>query len=94
MKFNKNGNLHETHTLTYGEFLKEFGFNEPRIEKLKRLLLFLKIFKSLGCTNVYIAGSFVSKKEFPNDIDVCVDITNINYIKLKKNIRNFFTHPV
>ena len=46
--------------------------------------MFLKILKSLGCTNVYIAGSFVSNKEFPNDIDLCVDITNIDYRKLIK----------
>ena len=83
-KFDKNGYLRETKTLTYGEFVKTLGFNEARKEKLKKVLLFLKILKSLGCTNVYIAGSFVSNKEFPNDIDLCVDITNIDYRKLIK----------
>lgn len=84
MTFDKNGNLHETKILTYGEFKKAFGFNESRKEKLKRVLLFLKILKSLGCTNAYIAGSFVTNKEFPNDIDLCVDITNIDYKRLAK----------
>ncbi len=41
IKFNQAGNLHENHTLTYAEFVKEFGFNESRKEKLIRLLLFL-----------------------------------------------------
>ena len=89
MKFDKNGNLRETKTLTYGEFEKEFGFNESRTDKLKRVLLFLKILKSLGCASVYIAGSFVTSKEFPNDIDLCVDATNIDYLKLTKEYPEF-----
>lgn len=84
MKFDKNGNLHENQTLSYGEFEKEFGFNESRKEKIKNVLLFLQIFSSFGCTNTYIAGSFVSNKEFPNDIDLCIDITGIDYLKLSK----------
>jgi len=88
-KFNQHGNLHENHILTYEELINEFGFNESRKEKIKRLLIFLKILKSLGCTDVYIAGSFVSKKDFPNDIDVCVDATNINYLKLTKEYPEF-----
>ncbi|MEO5947069.1 MAG: hypothetical protein ABIP79_09650 [Chitinophagaceae bacterium] len=84
MRLDKNGNLRETKILSYEEFKKVFGFNESRKEKLKRVLLFLKILKSFGCTNVYVAGSFVSSKEFPNDIDLCVDITNIDYRKLAK----------
>ena len=83
-KLNIYGNLQENLTLDYGEFLKAFGFNESRKEKLKRVLLFLKILKSLGCTNVYVAGSFVTNKEFPNDIDLCVDITNIDHNRVAK----------
>ena len=30
MKFDHHGNLHENHTLSYEEFVKEFGFNESR----------------------------------------------------------------
>ena len=89
MKFDKNGNLHETQILTYGEFAKEFGFTESRKEKLESALLFFKILKSLGCTNLYIAGSFVSSKEFPNDIDLCVDATGIDYLKLTKEYPEF-----
>lgn len=84
MKFDQNGNLHGTKHLDYGEFKKAFGTNESRKEKLKGVLLFLKVLKSLGCTNVYVAGSFVTNKEHPNDIDLCVDITDVDYVKLKK----------
>ena len=89
LKFNEHGNLHEDHKLSYEELEREFWFNESRKERLKRGLIFLKILRSLGCTDVYIAGSFVSRKEFPNDIDVCVDATNINYIKLTKEYPEF-----
>jgi predicted nucleotidyltransferase len=85
LTFAKNGNLRETQILTYGQFEKALGFNESRKEKIERILLFLKILKSLGCTNVYIAGSFVTNKEFPNDLDLCVDITNIDYRRLKND---------
>ena len=30
-----------------------------------------------GCRQVYIDGSFVTEKEFPNDYDACWDITNV-----------------
>ena len=89
IKFAKNGNLHDSQTLTYGEFKKAFGFNESRIEKIKRILIFLKILKSLKCTSVYIVGSFVSIKEFPNDIDICVDATGIDYVELLKEYPDF-----
>jgi predicted nucleotidyltransferase len=89
IKFEKNGNLDSNYQLSYEQFKKEFGFNESRKGKLKRVLLFLKIFQSLGCTDVYIVGSFVSKKDFPNDIDVCIDITNIDLINFTKDYPEF-----
>ncbi len=88
-KIDRYGNLHENHTLSYEEFANEFGFNESRKEKLKRVLLFLKILKFFGCTYVYIVGSFVSNKEFPNDIDVCVDMTNLDLLKFTKDYPEF-----
>jgi hypothetical protein len=89
IRFDKNGNLRETKTLTYGEFEKLFGFNEPRKEKIKRALPFFKILSSLGCTNIYIAGSFVSNKISPNDIDICVDTTGVNFRMLLKSYPEF-----
>jgi hypothetical protein len=84
IKFNQDGNLHETIQLSFGDFKLQFGINKSRIEKIERLLIFLKLFKSFGCNNVYIVGSFITSKEFPNDIDLCVDITNVDYKKLAK----------
>lgn len=89
IKFTKGGNLCDNQTLSYEGFQNLFGFNESRVEKIKRALIILKILKSLGCTNVYVVGSFVSKKEFPGDIDLCVDITNIDYQKLTKEYPEF-----
>jgi len=89
LKFDQHGNLHQNHLLTYEELVKEFGSNKSRKEKLERLLLFLKILKSLGCLEIFIVGSFVSNKELPNDIDICVDATNLDYIKLTKEYPEF-----
>ncbi|MCX6316367.1 MAG: hypothetical protein NTW29_03705 [Bacteroidetes bacterium] len=69
-----------------------FGGNESRKEKLETLLIFLKILKSLGCNNVYVVGSFVTNKEHPNDIDICVDITYVDYVKLKKEYPELLHH--
>jgi predicted nucleotidyltransferase len=89
MKFDQNGNLVETIVLSYGKFKKEFGFNEIRKSRIKTLLLFLRIFRSLGCTNVYVVGSMVSDKQFPGDIDICIDATHIDYRKLLKEYPEF-----
>ena len=89
LKFSQNGNLHADHRLLYEEIQEEFGFNQSRKEKLKTLLIYLRILKSLGSKVVYIVGSFVTKKEFPNDIDICVDITDIDYNKLSQEYPEF-----
>jgi hypothetical protein len=89
LNFNQNGNLRQSITLSYETFKKQFGFNEFRKEKIEHLLIFLKIFQSLGCTNVYIVGSFVSNKEHPADIDFCVDSSHLNYLRLSKEYPEF-----
>jgi hypothetical protein len=87
--FNKNGNLEKNQTLTYVEFEKVFGFNESRKEKIEKALRFFKILKLLGCSTVYITGSFVSTKDFPNDIDLCVDDTGLDYVGFIKEYPEF-----
>lgn len=89
LRFDKNGNLRQNITLTYAAFKKLFAFNESRREKIESALIFLKIFQSFGCTSVYIAGSMVSNKEHPGDIDLCIDGTNIDYLKLTKEYPEF-----
>ena len=37
----------------------------------------LDTLRTAGCRQVYIDGSFVTEKEFPNDYDACWDVTNV-----------------
>lgn len=90
LSFNSNGNLHKSVELTIEEFQQYFGTNELRREKIKKALLFFKIFSSCGCTAVYIGGSFVSTKKNPSDIDLCFDLTDIDGAKFKREFPEFF----
>ncbi len=85
VKFNSQGNLHATVAMTYAEFSEAFGFNEYRKKKIEQALVIIKIFRSLGCKRVLVTGSFLSKKEEPNDIDLCLDETGIDYLKMLRD---------
>jgi hypothetical protein len=90
ISFNSNGHLHKTVELTLEEFIQLFGTNPSRKEKIKNALRFFRIFSSCGCSSVYIAGSFISTKKNPGDIDLCFDTTDIDNKKLKKEFPEFF----
>lgn len=92
LDFYLNGNLRNDYTISIDEFQRLFGKNEERLEKITNLLIFLKIFKSFGCSTIYIGGSFVTTEESPRDIDVCIDITSINYAAFKKDYPEFFKY--
>lgn len=89
--FNEHGNLHETITLNYESFKKIFGYNEPRRRIIESALVFFKLFKSVGCRTIYITGSFLSKKQIPGDIDICIDASNLDYRALLKKDPEFLT---
>ena len=84
LNFNTQGNLHQTINLTYEEFKQHFGTNSQRMQLLNNALPFFKIFHSCGCTDVYVGGSYVSKKKNPEDIDMCFDISDIKEEKFAK----------
>jgi len=90
LSFNSQGNLHQTIALTYEEFVTHFGTNPKRMQQITNALRFFKIFFQCGCATVYIDGSFVSKKKYPEDIDLCFDITTLDEEKLKKEFPAFF----
>jgi hypothetical protein len=90
-KLDKNGNLCETHVLSFQELCNDFGGNSRRNELLNNARIFLKIFKSFGCRSMYVVGSFVTAKDDPEDIDLRVDITFMDYHKLKEQYPDFFS---
>ena len=59
-------------------FVKRFGFNKHRLGILEGLKRALQNFQNAGCENIYIDGSFVTNKEFPDDFDGCWDTKNVN----------------
>lgn len=78
-----NGNLVQgTYTVTWAEFVKEFGFNKHRTEMIAGLAKGIAALKDCGCSIIYIGGSFATKKNDPKDIDVCFDPTGMDIGKL------------
>ena len=90
LNFNTKGNLYKTVDLTFRQFRKAFGTNPGRLEKINAAVSFFKIFSSCGCKLVCIGGSFVSTKEHPGDIDLCFDVTSVNFEQLKKRLPEYF----
>jgi hypothetical protein len=90
LRFNSNGNLHETAELSFDAFQLHFGTNASRKEKIKNAVTFFKIFGLCGCKAVYVAGSFVSKKKNPEDIDLLFDLTEVDDKKLRTEFPEFF----
>ncbi|MFT3826499.1 MAG: hypothetical protein QM731_21440 [Chitinophagaceae bacterium] len=90
LNFNTNGNLHKDIELDIEELSEHFATNPGRKRKLDNALLFFGIFHSCGCEQVYIGGSFVSTKIHPSDIDLCFDLTKVDYERLYKDFPDFF----
>lgn len=64
------------------EIVKRFGSNLRRRQLLKRLKEALDLLAAAGCRRVYLDGSFVTAKKWPNDIDVCWDVDGVDAISL------------
>lgn len=72
--FLENGNLPEgIHEATWREVTERFGGNVHRRRLLAGLKEALRSLRNAGCQKVYLDGSFVTDKEFPNDYDCCWD---------------------
>jgi hypothetical protein len=90
LNFNSKGFLHRTITLSYEELIHHFGINPHRLKQLENAMQFFRIFSSCGCQTVFIDGSFVSRKPYPEDIDLCFDTTGIDADKLEEEFPAFF----
>lgn len=77
--FNKMGNLPSgIYEITWIEFVNRFGFNSHRQNIIRGLEAAIKLLARANCQRVYIGGSFVSNKEYPNDFDGCYDDMSID----------------
>lgn len=77
--FNEMGNLPPgVYEITWIEFIDRFGFNSHRQNLLSGLQAVLVLLAQANCQRVYIGGSFISNKEYPNDFDGCYDDMSID----------------
>ena len=90
LNFNSQGFLHETITLTYEQFEQHFGTNQTRMRQINNALPFFHIYRSYGCRAVYVDGSFASKKKYPEDIDLCFDLTGMDMPKFREDVPQLF----
>ncbi len=72
LKFNKNGNLPVgIHAVTMQTIEKYFAWTPSREDLTNGLAEAIQNLKEAGVRKVWIDGSFVTKKDGPNDIDGC-----------------------
>ena len=82
-EFDRLGNLPlGIHDATILEIEIRFGGRGQRRRVFEDLVVWLGHMKAAGCRTVYVNGSFVTAKEFPNDFDACFDPTGVDRAKL------------
>ncbi len=81
--FEQNGNLPPgIHEATWEEVVARFGTNDHRRNLLDGLRLAIKALQQVGCTTVYLNGSFVTTKELPNDYDGTWEMRGVDMARL------------
>ena len=71
-QFDKRGYLPPgIYEITWTELKNRFGFNTHRQNILVGLEAILKLLGKANCQRVYLGGSLISNKEYPNDFDGC-----------------------
>lgn len=79
LKYNTQGILIPgIHLITWSEFLALYSFSQRREQLFKGMTRALIHFRNAGCKQVYIDGSFVTKKVEPNDYDACWDTYGVD----------------
>ncbi len=72
--FDSCGNLPAgIHDATMGEIETRFAINEKRKELFNALKAVISILDECNCPEVYLDGSFITKKAEPGDYDLCYE---------------------
>src|SRR6266536_4901795 len=72
------------HQAEWTEVLVRFGTNRHRRWLLEGLRAALAELSRAGCRTVYLDGSFVTDKPFPNDYDLCWEIDGVDIHRLDR----------
>ena len=90
-KFEQNGNLPAgIHLSTWEEIKDVLAFNEHRQQLLEGMKRVSEILKQAGCSRIYIGGSFVTRKIYPNDFDLLWDDKGVDFKILQSLDINLF----
>jgi hypothetical protein len=77
--FDPSGNLPPgIHGATWDEVIRKLGTGIHRKRLLRQVRPALLAFKEAGCRTVYLAGSFVTSKRRPGDIDILWDPAGVD----------------
>jgi hypothetical protein len=88
--FNDEGTLPEgIHYCSWTEFKLKFGYNDHRRNLLSGLHQALINLKYANCKILYIDGSFVTNKQYPNDFDACWDHEGVKLSLLDPTFLDF-----
>jgi hypothetical protein len=71
------------HYVTWQE-VESLAFNPRRQELLAGLKRACESLKLVGCSRIYIGGSFATNKEFPGDFDICWEKEGVDFIRLQE----------
>lgn len=77
------------HSATWSVFAERFGNTTCRRQQLAKLAGALHLLREAGCARVFIAGSFVTAKAAPNDVDVAWDVDGVDAEALDPIFFNF-----
>ena len=77
------------HRATWDEVVQALGFTESRKDLLSGLLAACKALKLAGVTELYLDGSFATKKKNPCDYDACYSIHGVDPAKLDPVLLDF-----
>jgi hypothetical protein len=70
------------HWVDWAEITARFSSNAHRAKLLKGLRKALENLHKAGCRVVYLDGSFITLKDFPNDYDACWEIESTDLSRL------------
>ena len=88
--FDSEGNLPPgVHWANWNDLTMRFGYNPWRQQLLAGLSRALANLKQAGCQTVYIDGSFVTRKDLPQDYDACWEESGVDCSMLDRTFLIF-----
>lgn len=72
------------HCVGLKELQENFAFTSHRKNLLNGFIIGATELFKIGCSAIYLDGSFVTKKECPGDFDACWDMNGVNLANLPK----------